>query len=103
MSREVQERFDRFWSVYPKKRSKAVAAKSFERIDPDDELLEVMVEKINHERRSYEWAKDGGQYIPLPATWLNQRRWEDEETEVLTVENPKAETYYDPHEGMEQW
>ena len=21
--------------------------------------------------------KDGGQYIPNPATWLNQQRWED--------------------------
>lgn len=23
--------------------------------------------------------KDNGQYIPYPSTWLNQRRWEDEE------------------------
>lgn len=25
-----------------------------------------------------DWIKDGGQYIPLPATWLNGRCWEDE-------------------------
>jgi len=24
------------------------------------------------------WLKDDGQYIPLPATWLNGARWEDE-------------------------
>jgi hypothetical protein len=27
---------------------------------------------------SAEWTKDGGQFIPHPATWLNQKRWEDE-------------------------
>ena len=23
-------------------------------------------------------TKDGGQYIPMPSTWLNGKRWEDE-------------------------
>lgn len=25
-----------------------------------------------------QWQRDGGQYIPHPATWLNQGRWKDE-------------------------
>ncbi len=24
------------------------------------------------------WTKDQGQYIPNPATWLNEGRWQDE-------------------------
>lgn len=24
------------------------------------------------------WAKDGGRFVPNPATWLNQERWTDE-------------------------
>ncbi|WP_268798034.1 hypothetical protein [Pseudomonas huanghezhanensis] len=24
------------------------------------------------------WSRDNGQFVPLPASWLNARRWEDE-------------------------
>ena len=26
-----------------------------------------------------QWTKDKGQYIPQPATYINQHRWEDEQ------------------------
>ncbi|TRO38611.1 hypothetical protein EQ832_12025 [Pseudomonas sp. ALS1131] len=28
----------------------------------------------------HDWIKDGGQFVPLPASWLNGHRWEDELT-----------------------
>ena len=28
-------------------------------------------------KESADWKKEGGKYIPYPATWLNNRRWED--------------------------
>ena len=28
--------------------------------------------------KSHDWTKDGGQFIPHAATWLNGKRWEDE-------------------------
>ena len=28
---------------------------------------------------SADWQKDGGRYIPMASTWLNGRRWEDED------------------------
>jgi hypothetical protein len=31
---------------------------------------------------TYQWRKDGGQFIPNPATWLNQGRWDDQGPEV---------------------
>ena len=34
--------------------------------------------EVNAQKLSRQWQKDGGQYIPNPATWLNQGRWEDE-------------------------
>ncbi len=37
-----------------------------------------MVEKIELFKDTDQWQKEGGQYIPNPATWLNQNRWEDE-------------------------
>ncbi|TBU86819.1 hypothetical protein DNK44_22035 [Pseudomonas dryadis] len=25
-----------------------------------------------------DWLKDNGQFVPLPASWLNGKRWDDE-------------------------
>jgi hypothetical protein len=36
-------------------------------------------------KSSHDWSKDGGKYIPNPATWLNQGRWDDEITESKTT------------------
>jgi hypothetical protein len=71
-------RFNQFWKAYPKKVGKGAAEKSFQKFKPDDALLGAMLEAIAGQRNSQEWQKDSGQYIPNPATWLNQRRWEDE-------------------------
>ncbi len=72
------ERFERFWQAYPKKVGKDAARKAFDKRKPDDGLLTAMLSTVAVQRSSVEWAKDGGQYIPNPATWLNQGRWQDE-------------------------
>ena len=43
----------------------------------DDEALAVILAAVERQKLSKGWIKDGGQYIPHPATWLNKRRWED--------------------------
>ena len=35
---------------------------------------------LTSEQIKKEWKKDGGKYIPHPATWLRARGWEDEYT-----------------------
>ena len=70
--------FDRFWGAYPRKVSKADARKAFAKLNPDGELVEAMLRALDWQKRLPEWTKDGGQFIPYPATWLNARRWEDE-------------------------
>ena len=67
--------FDRFWAAYPRKVGKGAAERSFERIHPDAALLDRMLRAIETQRQSDTWLRG---YIPNPATWLNQRRWEDE-------------------------
>jgi hypothetical protein len=74
--------FDRFWFAYPRKRAKQSALKAWQKIKPDDSLLMTMLKALEHQKSSQEWQKDGGQFIPYPATWLNGRRWEDEPLEV---------------------
>jgi hypothetical protein len=71
------EDFSIFWEAYPRKTSKATALKSWLKIRPDAALLDVILAAVEAQSKSPQWVKDDGQFIPHPATWLNQRRWED--------------------------
>lgn len=70
--------FDKFWSSYPKKTAKEDARKAFAKLRPDESLLETMLSSLESAKRSRDWAKDDGRYIPHASTWLNGRRWEDD-------------------------
>jgi hypothetical protein len=70
--------FDVFWSAYPKKRSKGQAERAFWKIAPDEQLLATMLAMIERAKKSEGWTKEGGRFIPHPATWLNAKGWEDE-------------------------
>jgi len=74
---KVDERFAQFWQAYPRKVGKQDAKKAFAKIDVDIDVLLAALEK---QKGSEQWQKDGGQFVPHPATWLNGRRWEDELT-----------------------
>ncbi|MDO8357233.1 MAG: hypothetical protein Q7U76_12655 [Nitrospirota bacterium] len=45
---------------------------------PDQETVQLMLEKLAVLAQSEQWRKDGGSFIPAPMTWLNQKRWKDE-------------------------
>ncbi len=70
--------FDWFWSAYPKKKSKGQAEKIWSKLNPDSELVEKILSALDTAKRSNDWMKDGGQFIPYPSTWLNAKGWEDE-------------------------
>ncbi|GLQ45666.1 hypothetical protein GCM10007862_07170 [Dyella lipolytica] len=70
--------FEQFWSIYPKHQGKQAAVKAFVKLAPDHDLLGVMLAAVNRQRQSEQWQRDGGQFVPHAATWLNGRRWEDE-------------------------
>ena len=71
---EDSPEFTEFWDAYPKHQGKTVARAAFERVDVP---LQVLLDAIKVQKRSKQWTKDGGEFIPMPATWLNQKRWED--------------------------
>lgn len=73
-----EERFARFWAAYPRKTGKGEARKVFEKINPSESLTERMIEAVQAQAQSSQWRREGGQFIPHPATWLRQGRWEDE-------------------------
>ena len=73
-----KESFDTFWTAYPRHTNKKAAQQAFQKINPDADLLNIMLQSVAAWKLSQQWTKDGGQYIPHAATWLNGRRWEDE-------------------------
>lgn len=70
--------FERFWSGYPKKTAKQSALKAWLKLKPDEKLTENILSALERFKKTDQWLKDNGQYIPYPATWLGGRRWEDE-------------------------
>jgi len=67
--------FDAFWAVYPRKVGKGDAKKAFAKVKAP---VSVLIAAVNTQKQSQQWLRNNGQYIPNPATWLNQGRWEDE-------------------------
>ena len=75
------EHFKTFWSAYPKKAGKDAAKKAFVKRKFDEQAFEKVMAALNEQKASEQWVKDAGQFIPHPATWLNQGRFDDELSE----------------------
>lgn len=69
-----------FWAKYPRKVAKLAAIKAWNRLNPN---MEVQM-KISYYIEVHDWPDDV-KFIPYPATFLNGRRWEDEEPRQDTI------------------
>lgn len=67
-------RFDEFWSEYPNKRGKAVAAKAWRR-KRLDKIADRIIEDVKARKASDPRWQEG--FIPDGSTYVNQERWED--------------------------
>lgn len=70
--------FALFWEEYPRKAAKAAALKAWQKLNPSPDLVERILAHVRDHKRSPDWIKDGGQFVPHPSTFLNGRRWEDD-------------------------
>jgi hypothetical protein len=70
--------FDWFWKKYPRKVAKAAAEKAWNKLKVTNELETVILQALEKQKLQPKWQEAGGEFIPHAATWLNQRRWEDE-------------------------
>lgn len=66
--------FKAFWDAYPVQANKVRAREEFAKADAP---LEVLLKAIETWKHTDQWNKEGGKYIPYPAKWLKERRWED--------------------------
>lgn len=73
-----EKRFDRFWEEYPNKTGKQAARTAWRKIKPSEKLTCQMIDKLREMKKTAQWTREGGRFVPNPATWLNQGRWEDE-------------------------
>lgn len=72
---EYTQAFLSFWNTYPRKKAKGYAYKAWQKLNPD---LEVVLKALEKAKQSADWLKEGGQFIPHPASWLNAKGWEDD-------------------------
>ena len=87
------ESFEIFWKEYPRKIAKQNALKAWLKLNPDSALAGVILDAVRRQKNNPGWLKDGGQFIPHPATWLNGRRWEDETTVRKTADDVMREVF----------
>lgn len=75
---ETTPGFDRFWSAYPRHEKKADAAKAWVKGGCED-IADLIVGAV----KSRKWSSDP-KFIPMPTSYINGRRWEDETVKVVS-------------------
>lgn len=70
-----EREFEEFYLAYPKKRHRNDARRAWDKLKPP---LSECLRAIAEQKKSEEWKKEGGQFIPYPASWLNSGGWQDE-------------------------
>lgn len=90
---EYSDDFLEFWSLYPSKVGKGDAWKSWQKVKP---AIEPVRQALSWQVDSIKW-KSG--IIPNPATYINQRRWEDEPSaEPMLLPQRQFKTFYEVEE-----
>ena len=80
--------FNEFWKLYPRKISKRLAEKSWSKMTSQEQsdALEALANHLEY----WKIKNTETEYIPHPATWLNQGRWEDELDMTVKVKEDKS-------------
>jgi hypothetical protein len=79
---EVDTEFDKFWSMYPRRDDKKKALTAWKRLKKADQEKALQGLK----QQLLDLASRDKKFVPLPSSWLNGMRWEDEgTTKKLTI------------------
>jgi hypothetical protein len=93
--RGEDSRFDVFWRAYPRKTAKEEARKAYTALmkKRDAPTIDRLVESVEAHKRSDDWKKDDGRFIPHPSTYLRQGRYDDEIKDPPKKEASNADRY----------
>lgn len=81
------ERFAAFWTAYPRGEAKQAAIRAWDKLRADDSLIDTMTAALARHKQRRLWREGVG--IPYASTWLNGRRWEDEERTLDTARDER--------------
>jgi len=73
---EINNLFEEFWDIYPRKIGKAKCVKKFTNLCRDIETGKLIIEGLKKYNNIY--STRARKYIPHPSTWLNEERWLDD-------------------------
>lgn len=93
--------FDDFWTLYPRHTAKQNAVKAWAKVPVS--LHDVIFAAVKAQSASPSWTKDGGQYIPHAASWINAKRWEDEIAGGSTTVKRNTLEYAKAHAQSTWW
>ncbi len=93
------ERFQKFWEFYPRGENRQRAVKAWDKLKPDDALIDTMAWALVRQKRSPDWQRGIG--IPHASTWLNGRRWEDEIGREAPDAPPEKTTWDEDREVLD--
>jgi hypothetical protein len=79
------ERFPEFWNLYPRKQKRKEALKAWAKVKPED-VDRILADLQLRKEKDVQWQDS--QYIPLPASYLNGERWNDE---IISAQPTKAQ------------
>lgn len=68
--------FESFWEIYPKHQDKKKAKQKFLKLCTNEKEYKAIMDGLRNVLPV--WAKKDTKYIPMPTTWLNGERWNDE-------------------------
>lgn len=93
--RQLDDEFEKFWSLVARKRGKQQARKSFEKQRRTHDLEFICSQLM---KAQAEWIRTGREpeYWPHPSTWLNQQLEDDYDT----VRMPSQQEFYDARVQM---
>jgi hypothetical protein len=77
------DNFEKFWDQYPRKEAKAKAEKIFKRLTRKEK--DIIFQSLPKHLQN--WRTKDRSFIPMPTTWLNQKRFNDEVVIEVTEED----------------
>lgn len=75
--------FDLFWDRYPNKVGRADALSAWKDLCISTSISAQILAGLDRWLDSIEWKKEGGRFIPRPAKWLSEQRWEEHPQRAL--------------------
>lgn len=82
--------FAEFYALYPRKVKPKDAEKAWNSIKPNAELRATIARAVEAQKQTPQWQKDGGQFIPYPATWLRAEEWKNVLVVDVSTASPPA-------------